>query len=178
MVKRPAMSDSSGFTLPLALVVLLALAIVAGRIELASSYRAKRDNEEELIFRGLAYMQAIQDYYLADPIVQRRSYPKKLEELVSDPRFGNRRHIRQLYKDPMTGLEFMPILAPDGTIIGVASRGTGTPFKTSGFPPDLPGFGRAEAYTGWEFLAMNATVTRGTSAGPAAQANAGATASH
>ena len=54
------------------------------------------DREAELLFRGQAYRRAIESYYRANGV-----YPRALEDLLKDPRFPSKRHIRSLYPDPM-----------------------------------------------------------------------------
>jgi hypothetical protein len=161
MVKTRKISGADGYTFPLMLVLLSALAFGASRLESASSYRVKRDKEEELLFRGRAYMEAIRAFSAAEATDRR--YPRKLEELVSDPRRPGRRFIRQLYKDPMTGTDFTVILSPDGTIAGVASASTDIPFRKVDFDKALAGFEKARTYADWRFSAKpslaNSTVT-------------------
>ena len=80
-------------------LVILAVAITLLSIALAAelpawSTAAKREREEELIFRGLQYAEAIR-------VFQQRfgRLPNRLEELIEvEPR-----SIRQLWTDPMTG---------------------------------------------------------------------------
>ena len=141
---------SQGFTLPLMLIILIALAYSGMRLELNGSYLLRRDREEELLFRGRAYMNAIKSYYLAAPGVAAR-YPAKLEELVADPRFRGRRHIRQLYDDPMTGGGFGLLRNESGGIVGVVSASAGAPFLKTGFDEDLDGFDKAATYREWRF---------------------------
>jgi type II secretory pathway pseudopilin PulG len=52
----------------------------------------QRDKEEELIFRGKQYVEAVRIYQLKNP----GRFPKTLEELAE------KRCIRRLYRDPMT----------------------------------------------------------------------------
>jgi hypothetical protein len=150
-MRKEKPSGSDGYTFPFALVILSAIAFGASRMELATSYRLKRDGEEELLFRGRAYMQAIQAFYSADRIVQRKRYPRSLDELISDPRFQGRRYIRQRYKDPITGHDFQLLLNADGTIYGVASSSHDSPFRTTGFEAELSNFQNAKDYSEWRF---------------------------
>ena len=139
----------AGYTFPLMLVILAALAFGAGRLELSQSYRVKRDKEDELMFRGLEYLRAIRAFQAA-PTIEKR-YPRKLGELVSDPRMKGRRFIRQLYKDPITGRDFDLIMTPEGTISGVVSSSKGVPLRKVDFEKDLEGFDKASSYAGWRF---------------------------
>ncbi len=170
------MSGSRGYTFPIMLIIVTVLAFGAVRLEMSSRYKVRRDREQELLFRGRAYMSAIKNYYLADPVAQRRHYPKSLDDLLSDSRFDGRAFIRQLYKDPMTGEDFKPVLAGDQSIIGVVSQGKDAPFQKTDFPKDLYDFDKANTYEDWKFLAVRPAVTRtnspGVGAGTAEPANA------
>jgi hypothetical protein len=133
------------------LVILAAVSYGAGQLETSQSYRIKRDKEEELLFRGMEYIKAIRAFEAASATEKR--FPRKLEELVSDPRSDGRRFIRQLYKDPITGKDFDVIMTKDGTISGVVSTGKGVPFRKVDFDKELEGFGKAASYAEWRFEA-------------------------
>ena len=137
-----------GFTYLVMLGIVVVLGIMAEVGVLLQSKVALREKENELLFRGMAYQKAIQSYYEAGKTV--KSYPRNLQDLVRDPRFSNKRHIRELYTDPMTGGEWL--LVKDGdNIVGVASPSQETPNKIANFPPDLEGFKNARHYSDWLF---------------------------
>lgn len=95
----------------------------------------QRDREAELLFAGDAIRQAIFSYYDATP-GPLKQYPGSLEHLLKDPRFpGTRRHLRQIYPDPMTGTTDWVLIRPPGgnVIMGVASASEAPPLKRSGF---------------------------------------------
>jgi hypothetical protein len=142
-------SPQAGYTFPLMLVILVAIAFGAGQLERSQAYRLRHSNEEELLFRGLAYLKALKAFESASAAEKR--FPKKLEELLSDSRMQGRRYIRQLYKDPMTRRDFDLILTPEGTISGVVSWSRGVPFRTVDFDKELHEFDQAETYRDWRF---------------------------
>jgi hypothetical protein len=73
--------------------------------------QAKRQMEEELIFRGEEYARAIQKYRRKFGV-----YPSSIDQLVST---NNLRFVRRAYKDPVTGKEFRLItINPDGSVTG------------------------------------------------------------
>ena len=171
--KRPLMrkarpAGSPGYTFPLVLIIVAAMAFSAMRLDLAQSYRLKRDKEEELLFRGRAYKHAIRMFF-----TKNNRYPRKLQELADDRDSTKARFIRQLYKDPMTGDDFKPIAASEGAITGVASSSRETPFKTADFDKDLEDFDKAKTYADWKFDAKSSgggAPQGGGSAGPSAPA--------
>lgn len=139
----------SGFTYILVMVALVVIAILAEVASVSSQYRVKRDKEAELLFRGQAYMRAIESYYLAKKDLQ--AYPRNLEDLVKDPRFVHKQHIRRLYDDPMTGEAWRLVRAADGGIAGVASGSDEQPLKQDSFPNNLAHLAGAGQYSEWLF---------------------------
>jgi len=91
MVRRGR--SARGYSLVILMVMITAMSILVAVALPAIDTQIQRDKEEELIFRGFQYAEAIR-------VFQRRfgRYPVRLEELYqSKPRC-----IRQLWKDPMT----------------------------------------------------------------------------
>lgn len=143
-----------GFTYIMILVAVIVLGIIAGATSTTFYYVTKADREAELLFRGLAYQNAIKSYYLAGKTV--KSFPRSLEDLLLDPRFQQkRRHLRVLYADPMASADddvsWTLVIASDGGIAGVASTISETPLKTANFPAGLAHFAGATSYTDWVF---------------------------
>lgn len=130
----PLVSRQRGFTY---LLVLFFIASVgAGLAAVGDLWATSRQQEREveLLFAGSAIRQAIASYYVATPGPVKQ-YPASLENLLKDPRFPDtRRHLRQLYPDPITGsTEWALIKAPQGGIMGVASPSERAPLKRVGF---------------------------------------------
>ena len=85
--------------------ILMAAAIPVYRMQ------AKREMEEELIFRGEEYMRAIRKYH-----TKFGAYPTSVDQLIST---NSLRFLRKPYKDPMTDKEFRLItMNPDGSLTG------------------------------------------------------------
>lgn len=138
-----------GFTYLAVLAALVVMGILAERAINLTSAAMRADRESELMFRGLAYQRAIQRFYESDQGFRR--YPARLEDLLRDSRFINRRHLRELYDDPV-GAAWILIPAPDGGIMGVASSSEDRPSKAANFPPGLETFEQAESYQDWTFV--------------------------
>lgn len=86
--------SQGGYTMVAMIVIITVINILVAAALPLWSTQAKREREEELIFRGLQYAEAIR-------VFQRRfgRLPVRLEELMEvEPRC-----IRQLWTDPMTG---------------------------------------------------------------------------
>jgi type II secretory pathway pseudopilin PulG len=140
----------NGFSYVMLLAILAIVGIFMGAAAEVSSRVAQSAREKELIFRGVAYLKAITSYYQATNGY--RHYPRSLEELIQDPRFPNRRHLRKLYDDPISKQhQWRLIRAVDGGISGVCSSSDNEPLKKSGFPRGLVSFEGAERYSDWCF---------------------------
>ncbi len=115
--------------------------------------RVQRDKEQELLYVGHQFRQAI-ERYANSSVGNARRYPLRLEDLLLDERFlQKRRHLRRIYPDPMTGeAEWGLIRLADGQIIGVHSLSTDEPVKKAGFDIGDMGFTGKSSYSQWVFL--------------------------
>jgi type II secretory pathway pseudopilin PulG len=145
-VVRPR--KGKGFTmLAMLLFVGITGAALAGIGELAS-HALQREKEAELLFVGDQYREAIASYYRAH-----KGYPAKLEDLLDDRRAAvPRRHLRRLYRDPVTGQAFEAVEAPQGGIMGVRSRSEAEPVKTANFLARDEAFTDSTRYSQWQFV--------------------------
>ena len=146
--------QQAGFTYfgVLFLLVLLGLGL-AGTGE-TWSLASRRAKERELLWTGNQYARAIKAYYNQSPGV--RQFPSQLEDLVEDRRFPvPRRHLRQLYADPITRDRFEIVRSQDGHIGGVRSHSDDTPLKQDNFPVKFRDFKGTTRYSDWLFIADN-----------------------
>jgi type II secretory pathway pseudopilin PulG len=113
---------------------------------------AKREREQELLFAGREFRNAIASYYSANGAGPPR-YPRSFEELLEDRRGAvQRRHLRRIYADPMTRkANWRLIEAPGGGFAGVYSTSEERPMKTGGFVGPETKFADAERYSAWKF---------------------------
>lgn len=169
--KRPSIRRACrecGFTYVMALVAIVLVGIFAGVANLATSRIAQADREQELLFRGQAYRNAIRRFYAAEG-----HYPRALEELLKAPHFAQHVYLRTLYPDPMAPEEarkenggWRLVRSADGGIAGVASRSKHEPLKQANFPLGLETFEQAKSYAEWVFdyepnVVNGATATPG-----------------
>ena len=146
-MRRPVRRRSQRGFIYMALVVFFGIfAIFAASAMITGGMLQRNNAEEELLFIGTEFRNAIKSYYEASP--DKPQYPPGLVDLVSDPRFpaGTRRHLRQIYPDPLTGRPaWGTVAAPGGGIMGVYSLSPAKAVKLFGFPPEfknLEGKGR------------------------------------
>ncbi len=155
----------AGYTYLLLLFAVAAMGLVtAGAAEMWSTL-ARREKEQELLFVGNQFREALRRYHEAVPDAPQR-HPARLEDLLRDPRFpGVRRHLRQIYADPMTGHADWVLLRQGDLIVGVRSRAEGRPLKRSGFEQRDQDLAGAARYADWRFVVPSGTP--GVQAGPA-----------
>jgi type II secretory pathway pseudopilin PulG len=116
-------NGEAGYNLVMLMVAIAVLNILVAISLPAWSQAIRREKEEELIFRGLQYAEAIRVFQM-----RYQRFPNRLEELVE----VKPRCIRQLWKDPMT----------DGGKWGLifqGQQGSLTPQPEGGVNEDLSG---------------------------------------
>ena len=141
------------------LLLLLAIALIGVAASAAVSLgatMARRDAEQQLLAIGAEFQQALRSYagVPAGAVIPTGGRgPRSLEDLLKDPRVpGVRRHLRQLYADPLTGkTEWGLVTDNQGYIAGVYSLAEGKPIKRSGFDAQWLDFDEAESYRDWTF---------------------------
>lgn len=169
-------SSQAGFTYLMMLAAVVVIGLVAGTATTVTSRIVQADREAELLFRGIAYQNAIKSYFEAGVKAGRPAqYPRSLEDLVQDPRFAAKRHIRRLYPDPFGGEkgEWQLIPAADGGIAGVKSNGAQQPLKKANFPLGLERLQNATAHSDWTFQFVPTSVGRSQGAIPITPSPAG-----
>lgn len=151
MIKRRRLQ--SGITyLWLLLAIAFSGAVLASAATLWSQAQ-RRERETELLWVGEQYRRAIEAYAQAGGAAG--TYPRSLDELLSDPRSPvPRRFLRRLYRDPMTNSPEWGIVRNEQQgILGVYSQDARVPIKTGNFPAPYKGFDKAESYSDWKFAA-------------------------
>jgi len=171
MLLSGAFRNSSGFSY---IALLVAIVIIGISLGAAGKYWQNvmlREKEEEMLFRGDQYRKAIERYYKAVP--GRPQYPRNIDDLLVDNRTpAGKRHLRQKFKDPMTGEDFEIITAQTATagvrialgttvvpgIIGVHSKSEKEPLKKDNFPPGYQDLAGKSKYNEWLFVAFTGTA--------------------
>jgi len=112
----------------------------------------KREKEQELLFAGHQFRNALAMYYNSTP-GQGDRYPTSLEDLLKDPRYpGTKRYLRKIYLDPVTNsAEWQLIKGPNGEIMGVRSSSEDEPLKNANFSVSDQAFEGQTKYSEWVF---------------------------
>jgi type II secretory pathway pseudopilin PulG len=147
-----SVGSERGFTLAGALILIAVLGAGMAAYGEIASHAMQREKEQELLFVGNQFRQAIRGYYEQTPGAAKR-FPQKLEDLLLDKRHPVPvRHLRRLYPDPMTGkADWAPIEAPEGGIMGVHSASQAATLKTWGFAARDRVLEGAASYSQWHF---------------------------
>ena len=147
-----------GFGYLLVLFALAAVGLALAGVGQVWHTTAQREKEAELLFIGNQFRQAIGAYYAQTPGTIRQ-FPTRLEDLLEDKRFAvPRRHLRKLYRDPMTGTTQWGLAKAGDRIMGVYSLAEGTTFKTD-FQGRDASFAGATQYQQWVFSPSGRVVS-------------------
>jgi type II secretory pathway pseudopilin PulG len=139
----------------MALIAINILVLIAALTLLLITQSAKQDRqrirEQELMFIGMQFVQALESY--AKPIdAAGVQLPNELKDLLIDTRAGiERRHLRRIYDDPMTGLNAWGLIRNQNGIVGVHSTSQGAPLRKAGFSKQHDHFKNAKGYHEWVF---------------------------
>ena len=148
------------------LLLLFALALsgaVLANLGQAWSQAAQRERETELLFIGREFSEALASYRDRTPAGQPAA-PASFEELLEDKRFPHPvRHLRRLYKDPMTRDTDWGTVRLQGRIVAVHSLARGRPLREHlpEFVALRPGGPAQDGYSGWHFVAGRASAAGG-----------------
>ncbi|MBI5279840.1 MAG: type II secretion system protein [Burkholderiales bacterium] len=142
---RPRPPGGFAYVMLLLAVALISLAATAA-VSVGATM-ARRDAERHLLAIGAEFERALVSY------AGGARGPRTLDELVRDPRMpGTRRHLRQIYADPLTGRpDWGLVTDPQGFIVGVYSLAEGRPIQRSAFEAHWGHMEEADSYRDWVF---------------------------
>lgn len=145
------MRRQSGFSYVIVMFLVAMLSIATVRALENTLTMERRDKEAEVLWRGMAYRDAIRIYYESSPGTG-KSYPQELKDLLLDARLVRPgRPLRKLYLDPLSGKAWGVLRNEDGHVIGVFPQSRDKPLKRSGFPEALSALTNAQHYSDWKF---------------------------
>ena len=150
--RRPALR-SHGFAYLMVLMMIAGLGVALVKLIDGWHDGAQREREKQLLFAGHQIRSAIIHYYEQAP-PQAPKFPMSLADLLRDPRLPNTvRHLREIYRDPMTGTaDWGLVKTAGGEILGVYSRAAGEPVKQANFALADRAFVGARSYADWVFM--------------------------
>ncbi len=146
-----------GYALIALLILVAIVGLTLGAVSTIWTTTSTRDKEQQLLWTGLQFRDAIGSFVRSSP--GGAQYPKRLGDLLEDPRFPNlRRHLRQVYRDPFTGEANWGLVKNGDFIVGVYSLALGAPIKKAGFAAGLESFAEASSYGEWKFVYSGESV--------------------
>ncbi|MDH4098985.1 MAG: type II secretion system GspH family protein [Nitrospirota bacterium] len=144
--------DNRGFTFVALAVIIFIMGISLLAVRPTWTVIMKIEKEQELLYVGKAFKDAIKRYHDAGP-PNNKTLPARLEDLLSDPRSPSaKKYLRKIYRDPMTGEDDW-VVVMDGAqrIRGIHSRSEEEPFKQDHFPDEFQQFANKKKYSEWVF---------------------------
>lgn len=120
-----------GFGYLAVLLIMLLLAVAMGATYERLDTLMQREKEQEWLFAGKQYRQAITSYYNQSPNGL-KELPSSIDDLLKDSRFvQTTRHLRKPFADPITGGDWALIRDENQKIKGVYSQSDGAVLQIS-----------------------------------------------
>jgi len=139
-----------GFTYLLVLFLLAGMGILLAGTGQVWHTTAQREKEAQLLFVGNQFRLALASYRDQSPDGTPDA-PATLQELLEDKRFPTpKRHLRRLWRDPITNSTDWTLLKQGERIVGVHSPSPGRPLRTAFEARDAV-FAGTDAYAQWVF---------------------------
>jgi type II secretory pathway pseudopilin PulG len=143
-------SGQAGFTYLWLLFAVAGMGLLLAAAAEVWDTAARREKEAELLFIGDQFARAIAAYHAHSPGAAKQ-YPEKLEDLLEDKRLqAQPRHLRKIFRDPMTNSAEWGLVKAGGRIVGVHSRSAGKPIRTR-FIGRFAALSGAASYAEWVF---------------------------
>lgn len=139
------------------LMLLLAVMVVGIGLSAVSEVwhtTLMREKEQELLFVGDQFRQAITQYNAQTPAGNAQRFPAALDDLLKDPRVpGTKRYLRKIFTDPITGEKKWGLVrGTSGGITGVFSLSNGQTIKKTNFSLANKNFEGLNSYADWVFM--------------------------
>jgi type II secretory pathway pseudopilin PulG len=148
--RQQRLSCQSGFGYLLMLFALGAIGLLLAGTGQVWHTNQQREKEIELLFIGNQFRQALRSYRQFTPDAT-QAYPLRLEDLLEDRRSAvPRRHLRRIYRDPITGSTQWGLVKSGDRIVGVHSLSGAQPLKNAFRGMDAV-FGGTSRYEQWVF---------------------------
>ena len=147
---------AGGFTYLSVIIVVAIIGLVAASALKLGAVVQRSRAEQELLYIGAAFSDALQSYADATPAGM-PPQPPSLKELLRDPRFPVvRRHLRKVFVDPITGgAEWGVVYSGDKIgVLAVYSLSDARPVKVGNFPARFDALAGKQKLSEWRFGAV------------------------
>lgn len=147
-----ARAASGGFTYIGLLIMVVLVGIALSVVSQVWLTLQAREKEDELLYVGSEMRRAIELYYQSTPAGMTERYPRRLEDLLKDPRHASvRRYLRKIYRDPITGSKEWGLQKAGDLITGVYSLSPKEPIRKFEFRVADQSFEGMSRYSDWVF---------------------------
>lgn len=160
LIHSPAIRSCSGFTYIGLLILVAIMGVTLAMLGTFWHTAQQRAREQQLLFIGNQFSNAIYAYYQNPPSEGTnagiKQFPKRLEDLLQDNRQQTTvRYLRKIFADPITGkFQWGLIKGADGGIVGVYSLSEDAPLKTANFGKGNEKFSYKKHYSEWQFTSV------------------------
>lgn len=164
----PRQRRQRGFTYLSTIILVAIIGLVSAATLKMGAVIQRSKAEEQLLDIGAAFSDALQSYADATPAGM-PPQPPSLKDLLRDPRFpGVRRHLRQIYPDPITGkTEWGVVYLGDKVgVLAVYSLSDAKPVKIGNFPLRHAALEGKQKISDWRFAATPRADGQATPAAP------------
>lgn len=145
-------SRPGGYTYLFVLFTIAGIGLLSAQAGVVWETATRREREAELLAIGVEMARALARYRSETPAGQ-PALPTRLEQLLDDRRFPTpRRHLRRIYRDPMTGRAEWGVVKTGEAIVGIHSLSAQRPLRRHDLPLELGDAARsATKYSEWVF---------------------------
>lgn len=146
-----AINLQAGFSYIGLLIAIAILGAASAATLTAGASMQRRAAEDELLFVGSQFQDALKSYYESTP-PGAKPHPARLEDLLLDKRTPvPRRHLRKVFVDPLTGKPEWGTVFNGGGISGIYSLAAEQPIRIAGFDDRFSSFAGKQKYSDWVF---------------------------
>lgn len=140
-----------GYTYLLVLFLVAGLGLITAGVGQSWQSKARREKEAELLDVGVEMARALASYYNRSPGA--KEWPRSLNDLIEDRRFPTpQRHLRRVYRDPVTGNAEWGLDRQGDRIIAIYSLSERKPIRAHDLPEELgESATEAKSYQDWHF---------------------------
>lgn len=141
-----------GYTYLFVLFLVAGIGLLSAQAGVVWQTMVRREREAELLAIGVEMARALARYRSETPAGQ-PAMPTRLDQLVEDRRFPVvKRHLRRIYRDPLTGQTEWGLVKIGDAIVGIHSLSTAVPLRRHDLPLELGEAARnASKYSEWVF---------------------------
>lgn len=142
--------NDRGFTYAFMLLALIAIGLAAQAAVYNTSMEKRRHIDVKIEQEGQQFIRALESYWHAVSIEQ-RTLPRTIDQLLLDPRFPFKRHLRRQLQSPYDAAEWAYLRDQNGHIYGAFLNSEESPTRRRILGLDGSEL-VVETYSDWQFI--------------------------